>query len=436
MKEGILLSCVGLLLIIFCSSVSLAQQDNELPNPGQLGYLKIQQGKKYFSVLIEFRELEPQYVASKWKNSFYEFMATINSYMGNYPEALSYFDKRRRQSDYPPDFHSCLDKYKPFSALKVIQSLADSHQVIFINEAHHVPIHRAFSIRLLKILYDKGFRYFAAETLNEIDTELNHRKYPLLQITGFYTDEPVYGDLVRTALKLGFKVIAYEHTVPCNPRKDDNSDCQNQRERGQAQNLFDRILAKDPSAKILVHAGYGHIDERGNNNWIPMAKYFKEITKIDPFTIDQQTMTEHSTPEYEQADYRYAVEKGLVKEPTIFRSDGGGLWVQKFIRGQYDVQVFHPRSQYKNGRPDWLLLGGARKPYQLAPDICAGSTPCLVQAFIYNEDSNAVPIDQIEISNTKEIPTLMLPEGKIRIQALDKTGKIIKDFVTIQSVIP
>ncbi|NIV13919.1 MAG: hypothetical protein GWN62_22370, partial [Aliifodinibius sp.] len=326
-------------LLFFSVHSSVLYGQEELPNPWQLGNQKLQQGHNYLSVLLELRELKQQYMTSQWKESFCQFIGTVNSYVGNYSEAMVYFDKQGRYPSNALGYQNFYG-YKPVNALQVIQSVADSSQVIFINEAHHVPLHRAFSIQLLKILYNKGFRYFAAETLNEMDKELNDRKYPLLHFTGGYTDEPVYGHLVRTALRLGFKVVAYEHTVPCDPRKDDN--CQNQRERGQAQNLYDRILAKEPSAKIFVHAGYGHIDEKGSDNWIPMAKYFKEITGINPFTIDQQTMTEHSSPEYEEAEYRYVVEKGLIKEPAIFKSDDGKLWIQEFSRGSYDVQVFHP----------------------------------------------------------------------------------------------
>jgi len=434
MKRQLSNSFFALTFFILNLSAVLAQQDSvrsndqELSNPWQLGWQRTQQGKNYLAVLSEFKQLEPQYLASILKQPFCEYMGTINSYVGNYLEALSSFDKFRPQNYYAPEFRSSLDNYKPYNALAIIQSIADSHQVIFINEAHHVPLHRAFSIRLLKMLYDKGFRYFAAETLIELDKELNRRKYPLQQITGGYTDEPVYGDLVRQALKSGFKVIPYEHFVPCNAFDDTTKNCQNQRERGQAQNLNDRILVADPTAKIFVHAGYGHISEKGGDQWIPMAKYFKEITGIDPFTIDQVLMTEHGSPEYEHVEYRYATKKDLVKEPTIFVSEHGELWVNEFDRGHYDVQVFHPRSHYKNERPDWLSLGGARKPYLLDKEYCKETLPCLIEAFIGGEDKNAVPIDRIVISDPKSIPALMLPKGTIRIVAVDETNNIINEI--------
>jgi hypothetical protein len=95
----------------------------------------------------------------------------------------------------------------------------------------------------MKALRHKGYTYFAAETLFETDTRLNERGYPTKD-TGAYINEPIYGDLIRTALRLGYRVVPYEWRGEYTP---DN------RERGQAANLFERILKDNPKAKILVH---------------------------------------------------------------------------------------------------------------------------------------------------------------------------------------
>ena len=96
--------------------------------------------------------------------------------------------------------------------------------------------------------------------------------------------------MIRTALKLGFRVVAYE------PQGARNSD---ERERGQARNLIERILKDAPQARILVHAGYAHIDEKGADRVgvTTMAQRFKEATGIDPLTIEQTEMSEHGARE-------------------------------------------------------------------------------------------------------------------------------------------
>lgn len=132
------------------------------------------------------------------------------------------------------------------------------------------------TIELLKKLKQKGYSYFAAETLFETDAKLNERGYPTKN-SGAYINEPVYGDIVRTALKLGYKVAPYEAAFS-------GPDA---RERGQAENLKNRIFQKDPQAKVLVHVGYGHNSEIVRKNGTKlMAGYLKEYTGIDPLTID------------------------------------------------------------------------------------------------------------------------------------------------------
>jgi hypothetical protein len=315
-----------------------------------------------------------------------------------------------------------LKGYKPVDALSALAHAAEAAQVVMINEAHHAPQHRAFTIDLLKALRRRGFTYFATETLYETDTQLNERGYPTAQ-TGYYTTEPVYGDLIRIALKLGFRVVPYEAQGPR------NSD---ERERGQARNLIERILKVDQKARILVHAGYAHIDESGADRVgaITMAQRFKETTGIDPLTIEQTEMTEHSAREYEHPLYQYVLGRGLVLRPTVFRNARGELWMQE--GGRHDVTLFHPRSRPLSrdagGRPDWLRLGGSRGPYRLPKNVCGAERRCLVRARAASETADATPIDQLEVLADRPAPRLMLPAGEFIIEAENPEGKPIMSF--------
>ena len=44
----------------------------------------------------------------------------------------------------------------------------------------------------------------------------------------------------------------------------------------------------------------------------------------------------------------------------MYESDAGKPWTLK--PHQYDVSVFFPPEKHVDGRPDWINLGGARKP--------------------------------------------------------------------------
>jgi hypothetical protein len=293
-----------------------------------------------------------------------------------------------------------------------------------INEAHHVPQHRAFTLQLLYALRKQGFTYFAAEAFSH-DPQLSERGYPT-RATGSYVSEPVFGDLVRTALRLGYKTVPYET---------ESGDSREARERDQARHLGERILAKDPKARVLVHAGHGHISETPGRVKM-MAAVFRDMTGIDPFTINQEWMTEHSAPEHEQMVYRWATERGLVTRPVVFRKGAGDFWS---LSDSSDVALFHPRSRYEHGRPHWLRMGGLRSPFPLPEGVCglafllsegasSQAPACLVKARPAREGADAIPIDQIAVEEGKPVPALMLPEGEHVISVEDAKGKLIKEW--------
>jgi tetratricopeptide (TPR) repeat protein len=428
--------CLVLILLVFNPVPIAAQQsaasDEELPVPILFYREKMVKGD-YLGAVAELKRREAEYRNSQFKDMFLQVMSVLASQLGNYNEAYSYFDEFTRTFRKPePDITaSPLDKYAPRKALEIIDSVAERQQVVMINEEHDTPLHRAFTARLLPILYKKGFRYFAAETI--LDDEINRRGYPILK-SGFYSADPVYGDLVRTAIKLGFKVVPYDLTPKdCKNPTDNPNHCQNERERGQAQNLYDRILKNDPQAKVLVHVGRTHNRETKLDNWALMGWHFKQITGIDPLTIDQTQMSERSRSESETAIFRYAVKKWNFNEPTVFQSEEEKHWSDS----GYDLTVFHPRAIYKTNRPTWLQTDGTRKALKIDLKRLSlrpgnkqfGETePILLQAFYANESADAVPVDQIIIYSNQKIPVLMLPAGSFRIRAMDKSGKEIGGY--------
>lgn len=120
------------------------------------------------------------------------------------------------------------------------------------------------------------------EVLFETNDSLQTRGYPLLS-TGFYVREAEITELIREAIRLGFELIPYEDMEIKN------------REKGQAENLYCRTLARDPQAKVIVLAGYAHINEKQaeeRSRW--MATYFKELAQTDPLTINQTEFEKYS----------------------------------------------------------------------------------------------------------------------------------------------
>lgn len=366
------------------------------------------------TVLEDLRALAVEYPASKSfeHGMLMTFLRERTIELGNYSDALRFADFNAQMFPDDPTASASLDGFRPVSAVEAITAAAQ--QVVIVNEAHHVPQHRALTIGLLKKLKQKGFTYFSAETLFETDAKLNERGYPT-KSSGAYINEPVYGDLIREAIKLGYKVVPYEVSFGGGP---------DARERGQAENLKNRIFLKDLQAKVLVHVGYGHNSEATRKNGTKlMAGYLKEFTGIDPLTIDQTVMSERSASEYEQPLYRFAAAQKYLNRPTVFQNARREFWTLK--DSGKDVTIFSPRSVYSSGRPVWLGLNGERKQYILPTDVCQTEKNCLVRARFVHESADAVPIDQIEVrGNTKT--ALMLPDGDFLIEVENASGKKLK----------
>lgn len=407
------------MIVAIMLPIIFAQEDGankELPYPYQFIFdaRKENVTNHYLTVNNALKDLENNYLRSKRRGSFLQAIAVSDSQIGEYQEALAYFDRYFYRDGLRAG--SGMVNYHAEDALKVIASYTGSKQAVFINEAHHVPLHRAFVIKLLPILYQQGYRYLAIEGLGYEDKELNQRGYALFNKTGFYTDEPLYADLIRTALKLGYKLIAYE---------DPGDSTETEREIIQAKNLYEYILKEDAKAKFIVHAGYDHIRKKNSEDQTlkTVAMQFKSMTNIEPFSIDQVNFTEGSAAIYEPQLYQYLLNANDLNDAVIFRDKEGKPYVAD--DGKFDLQIVHPYSHYENGRPTWLLLNGKRDYYQLNNDPCKGKYPCLAQAFVASEGELAVPIDQIKIDNSYQVPALVLPKGDFLLRFVDKEGNIL-----------
>lgn len=342
-------------------------------------------------------------------DSLYEDAATKLSFIGEYENALTIWDKveRKMTAELTADEIKYFSKFKPINAKDFIIEKAKTEQIIIINEAHQQPYHRVFTISLLHDLYKKGFRYFAAETIGNYDfiiDELKRNKFPVSH-TGYYTCEPQYGNLIREAINEGFEIVAYE----TNRIGNDDSLGINLREIDQAKNIK-KILDKDPKAKILIHCGWDHIVEVPYPSWgKAMAGRLYEYTGINPFTIDQTKLTEHSSSEY-QNPYWSSLNLDYY---AIFVDSIGQTFYGPQEYKQYDARVYHPKTKYLHGRPHWVFENN-RTPFFIEEKINL-TFPCLVFAFIKKEkkeNKEAIPFDIIELKTPADKEALSLIKGQ------------------------
>jgi hypothetical protein len=377
-----------------------------------------QQAGNYLGEMQLIRQLVARYPGSNAvRDMSTQQLGTFASFLGDPAEAVRLFDTLADDTLPPAIDTTRLDQARVADAVETIVAAADTARVIFINEAHHVAQTRVLTLALLAPLRAKGFTYLAAETFSPFDSSLNARDYPI-RASGYYSNEPLFGEVIREARRLGYTLVPYEAI---------NARSQDDRETGQATNLRDRIFREHPDARVLVHAGYSHINESGVLAGAkPMAVRFRELTGIDPLTIDQTTMLEHSTPRVEHPAYRRVVDRAATTAPFVLVEPNGRVWSNK--PGMHDMTVFSPRTQLRDGRPDWFWRAGDRQPYQITGSLCAGHDQCVVTARLASESADAVPRDALLIAPNDKPRTLALPPGQYVITVRDGTGTVISEL--------
>lgn len=424
-----------LLSLILLFSCCLHSQEY-LPFQQIRSYLKNQPPNRYDSSLnyltnrlgFEIHYLYPLYQAIGWEErlrkqlgdkTYYDNLSQFLAFAGDYTTASIYASK---SFDPLPDsvekaIAEEVQQLKDIQSASAKESIVDNAQyyrVIMINEDRAKPVHRAFTYSLLNDLYKKGYRYLAMEALNNLS---NHSLDSINVFTGFYTNEPVAGELVRKALQIGYQLISYEDTLA-------TVHTASQRDSIQAENIYE-VIKKDSTAKILVHAGYGHIAEEKNSDYWPMGYWFRKISGIDPFTVEQTALTEGSNFEAGRIFYKYFTNRFSITEPSVIFQNKRPF--NPFRTKGYDMLVIHPPTKMQSERPTWLLLSGDRQPVSIQP---TERNLFFVQAYYEHEYHEGmtrfiVPADQTYSTNRDGYYGLFLKKGKYKIVLRDVSYKIL-----------
>jgi outer membrane protein OmpA-like peptidoglycan-associated protein len=318
-----------------------------------------------------------------------------------------------------------LQKCSPVKAATYLLSQTANKQAVFFNESAPNPQNRAFTTQLLADLYKQGFRYLAVETLSPKDNTLMERGYPVLN-SGRLTREPIFGDMIRQALALGFTLYPFEPTpeeldkakkvIQKSLNGSVNKDNLEEVARKWAKALnLSRIYQKEPSAKVLVYCSKSNLREDLEGAQQNISGWLKKLASIDPYTVEQAALTE-KCPELTHPLFL----KRQIKEPTVWLNKDKPFNI--FNSTGLDLQIHHPPAANLRGRPDWLSMNGYRQAFTFNPDKHGMEYPCLVLAYWEGEDTDfAVPMDAVEFpSNQSQLP-LLLPKGKYKLIMSDET---------------
>ncbi|HKR77196.1 MAG TPA: hypothetical protein VJR95_11045 [Rhodanobacter sp.] len=377
-----------------------------------------------------------------------QFMAFSQDELGLYDQAVFGFPLK---NNLPDDLKLPTPaEWKPADAVDAIAALAAQRRIVMVNEAHHDGHTRQLTLELLPRLRTLGFTYFAAEALGDNDPDLAKRSYPVRKSGTEYLRDPMYGDILREAIRLGFTLVPYDNTLTGQAR-----------ETAQAEALYRKVFAKHPDARLFVHAGYAHIDKVPGRlgDWQPMAMQLEKLTGQAPLSIDQtdflETGLDTSDP-YHRLAHAFPSDKPEI----LLNRQTGQPWSAR--PAAYDINVILPATlnieafgKYKYGgrlnyeqaglphvldynemqRAGWLSLGGKRRSYPINTALCRGVIPCVVNAYYPGEPNDAITADRYAFMGPTETSKLYLRPGTYRLRASDSDGHTLSES-TIQIAPP
>jgi hypothetical protein len=374
-----------------------------------------------------------------------QLLSTVDSELGLYDEAVMVFPFDNRIA--PPRSMPLpnTDDWRSVDAADTVVEMAAGRHIVMVNEAHHDAHTRELTLALLPRLRALGFRYFAAEALSDKDAQLMQRGYVTETSGTEYLMEPLYGEIIRQAIKLGYIIVPYD---PENAGLND-------RDTQEAQALYERVFAKDPQAKLFVHAGYSHIDKIPGNlgdDIKPMAMLLKQLSGYDPLCVDQMQFRDVAVGGLDFGFYSTVAVRFMPQVPIALRNrHSKTIWssdpprhditviLPPAVERDLDIhgimkadvlrrEVVLPRTPFDfDERPHWLTLGGKRAPFRISLDLCNGQLPCVIDAYYPNEPDTSVPADRYTFTHSRSHNVLYLYPGRYRLRAWNASGTTLSE---------
>lgn len=280
--------------------------------------------------------------------------------------------------------------------LETLLQAADDAQIVILNEAHMMPLHRADPIGLIAALVGRGFTHYAYESFSD---SIMTREGEVLTEDVFYSNDPIHGRLLTFLKDAGVKLVAYEGSGP------------DGREAAQAQALVERVFAEDAAARLIIVAGWAHAYEHieGFAGQM-MARRLKDLSGLDPVTI-QQTGCSLSRGASTALVGGYETNRGMSNDDAT------------------DFLLAHPALTFTNHRPNWRRDVGDLD-VQIPDALKLETEPVLIEARIPGAPPEAIAIDRVMRAPGETLP-LLLPTGTYEVFGWIKSGPVETDPILI-----
>ena len=330
-------------------------------------------------------------------------LANVYSFQGDYLAAAHAFPESLSVSGGVEIPLPTPDTFRAHDAAEAISVLASSRRLIIINEAHHLAQTRWLPMLLLPRLRALGYEYLALEALSEDGLALARRGYADAR-SGSFTNEPIYAEMVRVALQLGYKLVRYDVAPAAGASG---------REAAQAEALAAVLADRGAQAKMLVLAGYRHASKNDDGGRGGTLATRLQRLGLDPLAVDQTATLD--------ARVARLADSFQVTVPSILvgRDDEGWSAASR----HYDLTVLLPTSVERQGRPGWLDMGGSRREHPIQGAACEGRFPCMVEARHSTDGDDAVPADRFVLRESGQRALLYLAPGRYRISVVDEANR-------------
>ena len=313
----------------------------------------------------------------------------VLSFAGDAEGAMAALDEGRKAAGVPVAGSAvevaALTDVHAEDAIRAIVAAARDKRAVLINEAHHQPMNRAFTQRLAAELRKIGYTYLACETFYPA---VSAQPRYVTAAHGYYVQEPAFATFVNDAIASGWTLVPYEHIQDTSVI--DQAELAKLREAGQANNIHERIFARDPRAKVLIHVGYGH--------------------------LDKTALFAHADRTRESPAYRPLLAKFTATEPFILQRADGSTPVLLNQSRFVDMQVIFPDYGHQHGRPAWLIGLAGRTASPVPVTLLPATGRRLVLAYDKAHGADALAVDAVLVQAGQPAPSLMLPPGEMRLE--------------------
>ena len=90
------------------------------------------------------------------------------------------------------------------------------------------------------------------------------------------------------------------------------------------------------------------------------------------------------------------------------------------IEPHMDIKALNPRTGYRNGRPEWMTMGGRRDAVAVWTPECIEEA-CVVEAFNVAWGERAVPYDRVE-TNSPTVDMYLPPGVEVEVRGYRRDG--------------